>query len=434
VIGLLTTLIALLYSFPWLRPPEIGGVALPAQRVIAWMGLGLLIARLLIKGPLRAGPAARSFLRLVAVYFGFLLLIAVRLFAYDEDFLPLYFFMDLSKYAAAFSVAYLCYYALRVGLVSERRFDANIIVSGGLATLVVFTLLALYYAGFRSDIQILAPSFGGALGVWPTGGILPRLAGPTAEPQQLSVALLTPLLLMLSREHIRRTWPLALLTGGALLLSQSKFSIVSLLLVGLYLFVVYRGWRTQIALAGMIAAPLAGLVLLRLPTFAATLESGLGAGAFVERLGNLVLLLTIIREHPGFGIGPGQFGAFWGQTLHGDWRVSPGYTPNMDFLKVFAETGAFGFVLLLILLGYLARLFFRWYPYIARQAQSRYLAFALGALGILLNMAIGYELLHAFFWINIAALLYFVDRASTDSIVDSPDSVVLGAGSQPPSP
>ena len=433
MIGLLTSLTALLYSFPWLRPPEIGGVALPAQRVIAWMGLGLLIARLLVKGPLRAGPAARGFLFWVLVYFSFLLLIMVRLFAYGENFLPLYFLMDLSKYAAAFGVAYLGYYALTAGLVSERRFVGNIIVSGILATLVVYTLLGLYYAGFRTETEIIAPSFGGALGVWPVGGMLPRLAGPTAEPQQLSVALLTPLLLMLSREYIRRTWPLAVLTGSALLLSQSKFSIVSLLLVGLYLFVVFRGWRKQIVLAGMIAAPLAGLVLVRLPTFSATLESGLGAGAFVERLGNLVLLLTIIREHPAFGIGPGQFGAFWGQTLHGDWRSSPGYTPNMDFLKVFAETGALGFVLLLILLGYLIRLFFRWYPHIALQTQSRYLAFALGAMGILLNMAIGYELLHAFFWINIAALLYFVDRARVDSIVGSPDSAVLSAGSQPPS-
>jgi O-antigen ligase len=431
VIGLVTAVLALLYSFPWLRPPEIAGVALPAQRLLAWLGLSLLIARLLVKGPLAAGPAARGFLWRVALYFGFLFLITVRLFAYDQDFLPLYFFMDLGKYAAAFSVAYFCYYALRAGLVSERRFVQNVVLSGGLATLVVYALLLLYYAGFRSTNQMLAPSFGGALGVWPTGGVLPRFAGPTAEPQQLSVALLTPLLLMLSRDQIKRTWPLALLTGSALLLSQSKFAVVSLLLVGLYLFIVFRRWRGRILLAGMLAAPVVGLILIQLPTFSATLESGLAAGAFVERLENFVLLITIIREHPGFGIGPGQFGAFWGRTLYGDWRASPGYTPNMDFLKVFAETGAIGFVLLLILLGYLVRLFFRSYRRIAPEAQSRYLAFALGALGILLNMAIGYELLHAFFWINIAALLFFVDRARESSEPASPDPARADAGWQP---
>lgn len=430
MIGVLTSVVALLYSFPWLRPPEIAGVALPAQRVIAWIGLALLVARLLVKGPLNAGPAARRFLSWVLLYMGFLLLIMVRLFAYAENFLPLYFAMDLSKYAAAFGVAYLVYYALSAGLVSERRFVAQIIISGGLATVLVYALLGLYYAGFRSNTEIIAPSFGGALGVWPTGGALPRLAGPTAEPQQLSVALLTPLLLMLSREYITKTWPIAVLTGGALLLSQSKFSLVSLLLVGIYLTIVYRRWRKQVLLAGLMAAPLAAVVLLRLPTFQATLESGLSAGAFVERLQNLMLLLTIIREHPGFGIGPGQFGAFFGETLYGDWRYSPGYTPNMDFLKVFAETGVFGFLLLLGLLGSLTRRFYRSYRVIPEYTRSRYLAFSLGGLGILLNMAIGYELLHAFFWINTAALLYFVDRTRHGAPV-SPDLPLIDAGWQP---
>jgi O-antigen ligase len=431
VIGLVAAAVALLYSFPWLRPPEIGGVALPVQRLLAWIGLSFLVARLLVKGPLTAGPAARGYLWRVTLFFGFLLLITVRFVAYGEGFLTLYFLMDLAKYAAAFSVAYLCYYALRARLLTERRFVANIIMSGGTATVIVYLLLGLYYAGFRTDLEILAPSFGGALGVWPTGGALPRLAGPTAEPQQLSVALLTPLLLMLSREYIQRAWPAAVLTVGALILSQSKFSVISLALVGMYLTVVYRRWRKQIVMACILAAPLAALVLIRLPTFASTLESGLGAGAFVERLQNLLLLVSIIREHPGFGIGPGQYGAYYGQTFFGDWRFSPGYTPNMDFLKVFAETGIVGFVLLMMLLGYLARLVYRWYRSVAPETKSRYLAFALGALGLLLNMVIGYELLHAFFWINIAALLYLVDRTRETSVPASPDPAGSGAGWQP---
>lgn len=415
MIGLITSIVALLYSFPWLRPPEVGGVAVPAQRALAWIGLACLIGRLLIKGPLRAGPAARGFLIGVLIYFGFLLLLMVRLFAYGENFLPLYSVMDLSKYAAAFGVAYLGYYALSSGLISERRFVRNTVLSGALATFVVFALLAAYYAGFRTDSEIIAHSFEGALGVWPTGGVLPRLAGPTAEPQQLSVALLTPLLLMLSREYIARLWPIAIVTATALLLSQSKFSVVSLLLVGGYLLLAYRRWRKYILVVGAVLAPLAGILVLRLPTFSATLESGLGAGAFVERLENFLLLLRIIQEHPGFGIGPGQFGAYWGQALYGDWRYDPGYTPNMDFLKVFAETGVIGFILLLVLLGALVRTFYRAYRSIPLEERSRYLAFAVGAAGILLNMAIGYELLHAFFWINIAALLYFVDRARAEA-------------------
>jgi O-antigen ligase len=95
--------------------------------------------------------------------------------------------------------------------------------------------------------------------------------------------------------------------------------------------------------------------------------------------------------------------------LYGDRNYSPGYTPNMDFLKVFAETGIFGFVLLLLLLGFLVRLFYRTYRRIPSDVRAVYLAFFLGALTILLNMTIGYELLHAFFWINVGMLLYFVD-------------------------
>jgi O-antigen ligase len=81
----------------------------------------------------------------------------------------------------------------------------------------------------------------------------------------------------------------------------------------------------------------------------------------------------------------------------------------MDFLKVFAETGVFGFLLLLLLLGFLVRLFFRTYHRIPADVRAVYLALFLGVLAILLNMTIGYELLHAFFWINVGVLLYYVD-------------------------
>jgi O-antigen ligase len=411
VIALLAALAALLYCFVWLRPPELGGVALPVQRVLGWIALAVLFARLLVKGPLTVGPAARNFLRWVSVFVAFLLLMLVRQLAYGENFFPLYFIMDLSKYAAAFAMAFLCYYALSSRLISDRQFVAHIVVSGTLATLLVYALLALYFTGFRTESQLIAPSFGGALGVWPTGDLLPRLAGPTAEPQQLSVVLLTPLLLMLSPESIRRFWPVAVLTASALLLSQSKFSLVSLIVTGLYLMLVYRRARLPLALAGIVLAPLIAAALLRLPTFTATLRAGFSAGAIVERLGNIVLLLAIIREHPLFGIGAGHYGVYRGQALYGDWRYSPGYTPNMDFLKVFAETGILGFLLILILLASLVRLFLRGRRTLSVDERPTYLAFFLGALTILLNMTIGYELLHAFFWINVGVLLYLVDRS-----------------------
>jgi O-antigen ligase len=410
VIGSVAALAALLYCFVWLRPPEVGGVVLPVQRMLGWTALALLLGRLLIKGPLLAGRAARNYLWWVMAFVGFLLLMLVRQLAYGENFFPLYFVMDLSKYAAAFAMAYLCYYALTARLISEQRMIRNLVLSGLAGTLLVYVFLALYLAGFRSDTALIAPSFGGALGVWPTDAFLPRLAGPTAEPQQLSVALLTPLLLMLSPSYVRRFWPAGLMVAAALLLSQSKFALISLLVVGLYLILVYRRARFPLALAGLGLIPLVGIVLLRLPTLRETLQAGLSAGAFVERLGNLLLLVGIIREHPLFGIGAGHYGVYRGQVLFGDWRYAPGYTPNMDFLKVFAETGVMGFVLLLLLLGFLVRQFARGYRHIPSDERPRYLALLLGALTILLNMTIGYELLHAFFWINIGLLLYYVDR------------------------
>jgi O-antigen ligase len=410
VIGFVAALAALLYCFVWLRPPELGGVALPLQRVLGWAALALLIARLLAKGPLQAGPAGRSYLWWVTAFLGFLILMLVRQLAYGENFFPLYFMMDFSKYAAAFATGYLCYYALTTELVTEERMVRFMVYSGVAATVLVYGFLVLYLAGFRTESQLIAPSFGGALGVWPTESSLPRLAGPTAEPQQLSVALLTPLLLMLSPRYLRRYWAPGVLAAAALLLSQSKFALISLLVVGLYLMLVYRRARLPLGLASLLLLPLIGAVLLRLPTLRETLQAGFSAGAFVERLGNILLLVGIIREHPVFGIGAGHYGVYRGQVLFGDWRYSPGYTPNMDFLKVFAETGVMGFVLLLLLLGFLVRRFVRGYRAIPAAKRPTYLAFLLGALAILLNMTIGYELLHAFFWINVGVLLYYVDR------------------------
>jgi O-antigen ligase len=420
VIQLLSIIAALLYSFPWLRPPEVGGVVLPLQRTVAWIAVALLLSRTLLKGALPPGPAARGFLRMVALFLLFLILLLVRQLAYGENFFLLYFFMDLSKYAAAFGTAYLCYYALRTRLVTDRQVLRSIVLSGAAATILVYVFLALYFAGFRTEWEIIAPSFGGALGVWPTEALMPRLAGTTAEPQQLSVALLTPLLLMLSPQYLHRFWFVGVLSVVALLLSQSKFALVSILVTGLYVFLVYRRARLPIGAALLLLAPVIGMALVRLPTIATTLQQGLSAGAFIERLGNLALMVNIIREHPFFGIGAGHYGVYRGAVLYGDWRYEPGYAPNMDFLKVFAETGVLGFVLVLVLLGLLVRLFIRSYRRISPERQPVYLALLLGALTILLNMTIGYELLHAFFWINVGVLLFFVDRARGDYWSDRP--------------
>ncbi|HXE58505.1 MAG TPA: O-antigen ligase family protein [Gemmatimonadales bacterium] len=410
----LALLLALLYCFPWLRIPDVGGVALPFQRVLAWLALWAMLGYAATKRALVAGPAARAYLRVTYLFVAFLGLHLVRQALFGEPFYLLYFLMDFSKYLAIFTVGYLVYYALRCGLLDEERFVRAVQRSGAWATALVFLFLGLYVAGFRTANDILAPSFGGALGVWPTGGRLPRLSGTAAEPQQLAVLLLTPVLLMLEPASVRRYWPVAALGTLALLLSQSKYAVLSVLIILGYVFLVYRRQRALILLAAMPLGPVAAILLARLPVFSETLSQGLQAHAFVERFQNLVLLADIIRDHFLFGIGAGHYGVYRGIVVFGDPMYLPGYSPNMDFLKVFAETGALGFVLLLVLLGSLVRRSVRGYRAVPPAGRPRYLAFLFGMLGILGSMAIGYELLHVFFWINVGALMHLAETAAAD--------------------
>lgn len=407
----LSYLLGFLYCFVWLRIPDIAGVAFPLQRLVAWSALAVILARVAVKGALRVGPTTRSFLRVALLFLAFLLVNLVQKLAYGTEFHLLYFLMDFSKYVAIFTVAFTIYYALSSGAANEERFVHNVVLSGTCSILLVFAFLSLYLLGFRSESTLLAPSFAGALGVWPTSGFWPRLAGTAAEPQQLSVLLLTPLLLMLSRASIRRYWHIAGLGLMAMVLSQSKFAIISCAFVALYLLLVYRERRKIILGCLVLATPFLAILLARLPTFAETLAQGTGAGAFVERLENLVLLLDVIQNHALFGIGPGQYGVFRGVMLFGDPGYAPGYYPNMDFLKIFAEVGIVGFIIVVIMLGSLIRFAYRAYRWVPPSKQERYLAFFLGALAIFCNMLVGYELLHVFFWVNVGVLIYLAEAS-----------------------
>lgn len=409
MIATVAYLLALVYCFVWLRIPEAAGVALPFQRLLAWAGLLLLGAILALGRPIRAGPVARTFLRFGVL---FVAMLGVNLLAQvwaGRHLYLLYFLMDFSKYVAIFGGAFLTYYALRNRLVNENRFLRFLMLSATASLVVVCLLLALYYAGFRTNVAIVAQSFGGALGVWPTGGAVPRLAGTTAEPQQLSVVYLTPLMLMLCPENIRRYRWIALVGTAVLLLSQSKFAVFSLLLLYVFLVMTYRRARLALIVGGIVLAPIAAAVLIRLPTFATLLTEGAGATALVERLENLLLLLSIARDHLWFGIGAGQYGVYRGETLHSDPFFDPGYTPNMDFFKIMAEVGLVGFIVILAMLGALLYRFMRMGPRLPTSSRPQFLAFLLGAVGILANMLVGYEFLHVFFWVNIGFLIYLAE-------------------------
>lgn len=412
MIATVTYLLALLYCFVWLRIPEVVGLVLPFQRILAWTGLGLVVVLLAMGRPLRVGRAAKRFLGFALLFVAMLVLNLLIQEAMERRVHPLYFLMDFSKYLAIFSAAFLTYYALRRGLVEENRYVRYVMLSAVASLVVVCVLVVLYYLGFRTEVDILAPSFGGALGVWPTPrGGYPRLAGTAAEPQQLSLIYLTPIMLMLAPENIRRYRWVAILGIAVLLLSQSKFSVVSLLLIYLFALMTYPRARHWLILAGIPLTGLMAAIAIQLPTFRTLLVKGVEVHALVERLENLFLLLAIVRDHFLFGIGAGQYGVYRGEILFGNPMYRPGYTPNMDFLKVLAEVGLVGFLVVGAMMAGLLYTFIRNRSSLPPRLRPRFHAFLLGAIGILLNMLIGYALLHVFFWLNVGFLLYLSEVA-----------------------
>lgn len=406
LIALTVYALALLYSYPWLRIPDVGGVALPFQRILAWFGLGVLFVTICIQGRFRANPAVRFYLSTALLFFAVLAVTTAINAGSNEVFSWLRYLSETSKYIAVFTTAFLVYYALEHGLVKFRWLELLLIIGGVSAILIAYVLLFLYWGGYRSTNEILAHSFGGSLGVWPTASLLPRLAGTTAEPQQFSVAYLTALMLMLSPRYIRYLWPVALFGLLALVLSQSKFALISLVAVAIYVDAIYRQHRlTFVALLALAIPP--GLIFVSsLPVFKTTLDQGFEAQAFTDRLQNLGILTSIIESEPLDGIGVGQYGTYRGERLFGDPQTNPNYSAGNDIIAIFAETGAFGFVLVALLFGVLFSKFIGVLPRLGRRELEHYLPFLIGALTIFLNMFIGYEFLHAFFWVNLGVLLY----------------------------
>lgn len=401
--------LALLYSLPWIRFEPVKDVAFPIPRLLAWWGGILIIGAFLLSPKFKLYESARK------AFFSFLLfmLYLILTFFYfqktSEIFNIKLFLMDFSKYFAIFSTFAIVYFGLSKGLVNEQKFVRFVVISGKIAIFGGYIFLGLYFLGFRTTNEIFAPSFGGALGVWPAAGVLPRIAGFTAEPQQFSVAFLTPLLILCGKSQFRRNRFIILLGLIILLLSQSKFALLSLMMIFLFMFIEYKKYRSILVIFGIISLLPIGFLVQRLPSFSETLAQGGESMAFVERLDNLYILIEIIKKNFLFGIGAGQYGVFRGYLIYGDPSFLPNYYPNLDLLKVFSETGIVGFLFIFGTLFYLFIKFFKlrkttvW----SSQQSSLYLAFFIGALTIFLNMFIGYELLHTFFWVNLGFLLYY---------------------------
>lgn len=316
------------------------------------------------------------------------------------------FLMDFSKYVAIFGITLTVYYALKNEWVTTDRMIHFIKRSGVLCLYITIGLLALYIIGFRSTNEIFVRPFGTAWGVWETGRFLPRLAGTTAEPQQLSIIFITPILLIMAKNKNKLSF-IPLLGILVLFMSQSKFSFISIALVIFYLIIARKSFRAPVIFFLALLTPFIYQIAIKLPIMKDFLDNGMNAGAITERSDNYGILFGIIKEHPFFGIGAGQYGLYM-QSLGAD--VPDNYYPNADLMKIFAEVGIVGFLAVIFIFAYLAVTTMRAYRVSEGEEKYTILALGIGTLAIFFNMFIGYEFLHVFVWINIGMLMYYNDK------------------------
>ena len=176
--------------------------------------------------------------------------------------------------------------------------------------------------------------------------------------------------------------------------------------MAVYLDAIYKQHRLIFGALVLLLIPPGVAFITTLPVFETTLRQGFEAQAFTDRLENLGILTTIIEDEPFDGIGVGQYGVYRGALLFNDPFDSPNYNAGNDIITIFAETGVFGFVLIATLFSVLFSKFVGVLPRLLKREREHYLPFLIGALTIFLNMFIGYEFLHAFFWVNIGVLLH----------------------------
>lgn len=432
MVQVFTVVMAGLYCFTWLRIPEdVFDVVLPVQRMLSWAGLIAVILSIAFQSDLRLSKPAKVFLITTTAFLIYICFdLGLRWVISSGDFFNEYFELklfiyDFSKYLASFSSTFIIYYALQRSPGLARVLIRALILSGSLSIMLAYLFLLFFVFGFSTEQEFLAPSFGGYLGVWDVGGALPRLAGTTPEPNAFSTIFLAPLFLMLSKRYFTRFWPIALAGVIALILSQSKFALVSLTLVTLYFWLIHKQYRTLIAVIAVIILPPAVYFLSTLPTFSQTLESGFDSGSFVERAKNVGLLFYIIAGNFFNGIGAGQYANYVNHLL-GFQYLSEQYYPNQDYLKIFAETGFFGFSMIAFLLLRFAYLFISGYKSVASEQQDCYLAFLFAVLAFTINMFFSYEFLHTPLWICIGFLMFMLNPQPSEC-EENEESIPLAA-------
>lgn len=220
--------------------------------------------------------------------------------------------------------------------------------------------------------------------VFAEGG-LPRLTSVYQSPNSVALYLgrVWPLLAavaILGRGGRRKWYAVALVpVTAALALSFSRGA----LLLALPAAVLVMGWLAGsrfrwLALSVVLIGALALVPLLRLPRFAALLD--LGEGTTFFRLQLWRSSLRMIREHPLFGVGPGNFAAAYRTryVLPSAWREFNLDHPHNIILDLWTRVGVVG-----LLAGALAQIGFWWRPRQHRAADPLMLGLAGGMAALL---------------------------------------------------
>ncbi|MFZ4762161.1 MAG: hypothetical protein ACOYK8_05055 [Alphaproteobacteria bacterium] len=423
MIGFLALGSAIFYALSWVRITDIDGIALPISRLLGMLGVCYL-PQVLRQSTLHAGAAKRFFL-VIGCAVCYIIFSGLVLGLHDVEGRQLFsfslFYIEISKIVSGVGTASIVYLYLRQHRGNFLKFIACLNLSMKLCLGFTALFLVLFLLKIPMDIDWLAPNKGGYVGIWDQGTTLPRLAGTTPEPQAFSYAFVTPVLigLAIARKNIMDfLWPF--IGVMFLLISFSKFSVISLAVILFFLLIRHRGFGWVMCLLALIAIIPMLEGIFSSYVFKEFLEDGIESGAFAERAVMNRILWSQFLAHPLFGIGLGQF-SVQGRDDIIAWLISKGmlqttekivsWKGNMDYLTLLAETGLLGAIPIISCVFFYTIQGLWWGKQIIRNnGSSLLLAVSLGTVVILCNMAIGYAFFHSLLWVNLAIICYLLDE------------------------
>lgn len=265
--------------------------------------------------------------------------------------------LELSElaYSLAYLLRWVTYMGLYVAIINiGRTEDAERLWATLERTIIAFAAFGVVQA-------IAIPGF--AQRVYPTGSETlgwdeqgHRLVSTVLDPNFAGAMILLPLLVQLGRMAFGVRVPLwkPLLLTGALLLTASRSSILALAVGGLVILTV-RGLRRRVARFGAIALALLLPFTPLLVQFGQTYEKfGVNDGSALSRLVTWLRALTVLADHPVFGVGFNTYG-FVQESYGWDRLGRDGFGLDGGLLFIAVLTGGVGLSVFLLMLAAVVR-------------------------------------------------------------------------------